>query len=44
MEVCCVTQGTQTGALLQAEEGDGEADGREFQEEGDMCVPMADSS
>ena len=37
----CVTQGT--GALWQVEGWDGEGDGREVQEGGDMGVPMADS-
>ena len=38
-----MTQGTQTGALRQAEGWDGERDGREVQEGGDICIPMADS-
>ena len=37
-----MTQGTQTGALLQAEGWGGEGDGREVWEGGDMGVPMAD--
>ena len=43
MGICCMTQGTQTGALWQAEGWDGEGDGREVQEEGDMGISMADS-
>ena len=35
-----MTQGTQTGALWQAEGWDGEGGGREVQEGGDMGVPM----
>ena len=38
-----MTQGTQTGALYQAEGWVGEGDGREVREGGDMSVPMADS-
>ena len=38
-----MTQGTQTGALCQAEGQDGEGDGKEVPEGGDMGVPMADS-
>ena len=36
-------QGTQTGALQQAEGWSGEGDEREVWEGGDMGVPMADS-
>ena len=43
MGICCVAQETQTGALWQAEGWDGEEDGREVPEGGDMGVPMADS-
>ena len=43
MEISCMTQGTETWALWQAERLDGEGDGREVQEGGDMGVPMADS-
>ena len=39
MVICCVTQGTQTGALWQAEGWDGQGDGREVQEGGNMGVP-----
>ena len=35
--------GTQTGTLWQAEGWDGEGDGREVWEGGDMDLPMADS-
>ena len=43
MGICCMTQGTQTGALRQAEGQGGEGDERKVQEGGDMGVPMADS-
>ena len=43
MGICCVTQGTQTGPVWQAEGWDGEEDGREVREGGDKGVPMADS-
>ena len=43
MGICCMTQGTQTGDLWQPRGWDGEAEGREVQEGGDMSVPMADS-
>ena len=43
MGICCVTRGTQTEALRQAEGYDGEGDGREAQEGGDMDVRIADS-
>ena len=43
MGICCMTQGTQTGALWQAEGWDGKGDGKEVWEGGDMGVPMADS-
>ena len=43
MEICCMTQGTQTGALRQAEGWDGKADGMEVWEGGDLGVPMTDS-
>jgi len=36
MGICCMTQGTQTGTLWQAE-------GRDVLEGGDIGVPMADS-
>ena len=38
-----VTRGTQREALWQAEGSDGEGDGKEAQEGGDLGVPMADS-
>ena len=40
---CCMSQGTQTGALYQLEGWDAEGDGRKVQEGGDICTPMADS-
>ena len=38
-----MAQETQTGALYQLEGWDGEGDGREVQEGGDICISMADS-
>ena len=38
-----MTQETQTGAHNNLEGWDGEVDGREVREGGDMGVPMADS-
>ena len=43
MGICCMAQETQTGLCINLEGWDGEADGREFQKGGDICVPMADS-
>ena len=43
MGICCMAQGTQTGALYQPTGVGWEGDGREVQKEGDMGVPMADS-
>ena len=43
MGIRCVTRGTHTGALQQAEGWDGEGDGREVQEARDMGISMADS-
>ena len=40
MGFCCMTQGTQTGALYQSR---GLGDGMELQKGGDTCIPMADS-
>ena len=40
---CCRTQETQAGALRRAVGWDGEGDGGEVWEGGDMDVPMADS-
>ena len=37
-----MSQGTQIGALHQ-EGWDGNGDGREVQEAGDICIPMADA-
>ena len=36
-------QETQTGVCINLEEWDGEGDVREFQQGGDICIPMADS-
>jgi len=41
--ICCVAQETQTGALYQPRRVGWEGHGREFQEGGDICIPMADS-
>ena len=38
MGICCMTQGTQTGALYQPRGGGGER-----WEGGDICIPMGDS-
>ena len=38
-----MAQETKTGALYQPSGWDGEGDGRELQEEGEICIPMADS-
>ena len=38
-----MSQGTQTGALYQPRGVDGEEDGRDGQEGGDICIPMIDS-
>ena len=43
MGICCMSQGTQTGALYQVEAWDGEGDGREVWEGKDLVVPMAES-
>ena len=43
MGICCMTQGTQTGALQQAEGWGGKRDGREVLDGGNMGIPMADS-
>ena len=38
-----MSRGTQTGFCVNLEGWDGEGDGREIEEEGDICTPMADS-
>ena len=43
MGICSMAQETQTGPLYQPRVWDGEGDGREIQEGGDICTPMADS-
>ena len=43
MGIFCVFQETQTGACISLEGWDGEGDGREVQEGGDIGIPMADS-
>ena len=42
MGICCISQGTQTGALNQPGRREGEENGREVQEGGDTCTTMAD--
>ena len=44
MGICCMTQGTQTGAGQQPEGWDGKEGGRDVQVGGDMGKPKADSS
>ena len=43
MGICCVPQGAQSSALRQPSGVDGEGDGREVQEGGDIYIPVADS-
>ena len=43
MGICCVSQGAQTGALWQPRGVGWGGGGREGQEGGDICTPMADS-
>ena len=43
MGICCMTQGTQTGALRQAQGWNGKGDERQAKEGKDMGVPTADS-
>ena len=43
MGICCMSQGTQTGALYQSRWVGWEADRREVQEGGDTHIPMANS-
>ena len=38
-----MSQETQTGALYQLQGWDGEGDGKEVQDGGDICIPLADS-
>ena len=40
---CCMAQETQIWALYQSRGVDGEGDGKEIQEGGDICIPMGDS-
>ena len=40
--ICCMAQETQIWALYQPRGVDGVGDGRELQEGGDICIPMAD--
>ena len=43
MGICCMTQGTQTGALWQPRGLGWGGGGREVPEGGHTCIPMADS-
>ena len=43
LQICCMPQGTQTGALCPPRGLDGEGDGKDVQGGGDICIPMADS-
>ena len=43
MGICYMTQRTQTGTLTILVGWDGEGDRREFQEGGNICIPIADS-
>ena len=43
MGICYMAQETQTGLCINLEGWDGEGGGREVQEGGDVCIPMADS-
>ena len=43
MGIRCMMQGTHTGALCQPRGEGEEGDGREVQEGGDTCIPVADS-
>ena len=38
-----MAQELKQGLCINLEGWDGEGDGREFQNEGDICIPMADS-
>ena len=44
MEIFCMAQETETGALYQPRRVDGEGDGRKVQKGGDICRPIANSS
>ena len=43
MEICCMDQETQTGALYQPRGEGMEGDGREVEKGEEICIPMADS-
>ena len=43
MEISCMTQGTQTGALYNLEGWERVGDGGAVQDGGDICTPMANS-
>ena len=42
LEFAVCLRENQTGALINLEGWDGEGEGREVQEEGEICIPMAD--
>ena len=42
MGICCITQGTQRGAVYNQERWDGEGDGKVVQEGGSIWIPMAE--
>ena len=42
MGICCMTQELKQGLCINLERRDGEGDGREVQEGGDIYTPMAD--
>ena len=43
MGICCTAKETQTGLCINLDGWGGEADGREVQKGGDICIPMTDS-
>ena len=43
MEICCMIHRTQIGVLYNLEGWVQKGDGRDVQERGGVCIPMADS-
>ena len=43
MGICCMAKKLKEGLFINLEGWGGERDGREIQEGGDICTPMADS-
>ena len=41
--ICCMAKKPKQGLCINLEGWDGAGDGREVQEGGDICIPMADS-